>query len=88
METKKPMVAKVDGVNMTSLPKVPFVGNEPIKGWHEVDSLFVDSSGFGQRGEMALTQGQFIEQIKAGLAYGVTEAGQFQVHVGVFEKTN
>ena len=86
MKKQKPMLAKIDGVDMKSLPKIPFVGDEPIDGYHEIDSLFVDSSGFGQRGEMALTIDQFIEKIKAGLAYGVTDAGQFQVYVGVFER--
>ena len=86
MRKQKPMLAKQNGVDMETLPKIPFVGDEPIKGWREIDNLFVDSSGFGQRGEPALTQGQFIELIKAGFGYGVTEAGQFQVRVGVFEK--
>ena len=84
---KQPMLAKENGIDMTSLPKIPFIGDKPIKGWRKIDSLFVDSSGLGQRGEPALTQGQFVKQIKAGLAYGVTEAGQFQVRVGVFEST-
>lgn len=86
MQTKKPMLAKENGVDMTTLPQIPFVGDKPIKGWREIDSLFVDSSGCGQRGEPALTIGQFVEQIKAGFGYGVTDAGQFQVHVGVFER--
>ena len=86
MKLQKPMLAKENGVDMKTLPQIPFVGDEPIKGWREVDSLFVDSSGFGQRGEAALTVGQFIEQIKIGFGYGVIEARQFQVYVGVFER--
>jgi hypothetical protein len=86
MKKQKPMIAEVDGMDMESLPKIPFVGDKPIKGYREIDSLFVDSSGCGQRGEMALTIGQFLEKMKVGLFYGVTEVGQFQAHVGVFEK--
>ena len=85
MKKQKPMLATKDGERLFG---VPFVGDKPIKGWRETDNMFVDSSGFGKPGEPALTIEQFYKQIKAGLAYGVTEAGQFQVHVGVFEKTN
>lgn len=83
MKSKKPMLAVKDGQQLSD---IPFVGSDPIKGWNEIDNLFVDSFGFGQIGEPALTTDQFFAKIKAGLAYGVTEFGQFQVHVGVFEK--
>ena len=83
MKYEQPLQAIRDGENLMS---IPFVGDEPIEGWQEIDNLFVDSSGFGRAGEPALTIDEFYKQIKAGLAYGVTEAGQFQLYVGVFEK--
>jgi hypothetical protein len=47
----------------------------------------VDSSGFGEAGEPALTLRQFLGKIKTGCGYAITEAGQFQVYIGEFEKT-
>jgi len=83
MKHKQPLQAIHDGERLIG---IPFVGNKSFKKWREIDNLFVDSSGFGRSGEPALTIDEFHKQIKAGFAYGVTEAGQFQVNVGVFEK--
>ncbi len=52
----------------------------------EVNSHFVDSSGFGIKGEPALTADEFLEKIKAGQFYAITGIGLFQVHVGEFIK--
>ena len=51
------------------------------------EALLVDSSGFGSRGELALTVQEFAEftQLHPGYAYGILEAGQFQVVIGVFK---
>ena len=49
-------------------------------------AFFVDKSGFGQRGEPALTLQEFATLIRPGFGYGVVEDGQFQCHVGVFER--
>jgi hypothetical protein len=48
--------------------------------------LFVDSSGFGGRGELAMTVGQFAEFVQRhpGYGYGIIEARQFQIVLGVF----
>ncbi len=78
---KQPIQATKDGENLFN---IPFVGTKLSKEWRKIDELFVDSSGFGQEGEPAITIKEFYLQIKAGLAYGVIEAGQFQVFVGVF----
>ena len=51
-----------------------------------VGVFFVDKSGFGTRGEPALTLQEFANLIRPGFGYGVVEDGQFQCHVGVFEK--
>jgi hypothetical protein len=52
------------------------------------ECLMVDSSGFGAPGEGALTFQEFAEYIQRhpGYGYGILEAGQFQVCIGVFEK--
>jgi len=66
-------------------PKIPFIGDFVPEGFYVSDrSLFVDSSGMGQAGELALTQEQFLGQLEIGKAYAIIEAGQFQVVVGVF----
>lgn len=64
----------------------PFIGDHVPAGWEEVDSHFVDSSGFGRPGEPALTAGQFLDALEAGYGYAITEAGQFQVYVGKFRR--
>ena len=49
-------------------------------------AFFVDKSGFGSPGDPALTLQQFAALIRPGFGYGVIEDGQFQCHVGVFER--
>lgn len=83
MKRSKPLVAKSDGQDMTG---IPFIGDQRHKQWELIDELFVDSSGFGQSGEPALTIDAFRAKIKAGLGYAVIDAGQFQVYVGVFKR--
>jgi len=82
-------------------PAIPFLGDYVPKGYRRVDApnpprlmgcedgyLFVDASGWGADDEPALTQAQFQAYAEAhpGLLFGVTEAGQFQVVVGVYQK--
>ena len=72
------------------LRHIPFLGNYLPKGFEKVDEYFVDSSGFGEEGEPALTFRQFcakVQQNGSGYGYAITEAGQFQVYVGVYGKT-
>jgi len=59
--------------------------NSPI-GYKVVDVYFVDNSGFGTSGEMALTASQFLTKVKAGKYYAITGQGQFQVYVTEYEK--
>ena len=53
--------------------------------------LFVDSSGFGQPNEPALTIDQLISLMakllsnKPTLGFGIVSEGQFQITIGVFE---
>lgn len=80
---KRPTIAKEDGQR---LQHIPSLGDYRPKGWTLIDALFVDSSGFGDSSEPALTIDQFYNKVKAGFGYAVIEAGQFQVYIGVFER--
>ena len=61
--------------------------------WEETDqSWFVDSSGFRQAGESALTMEQFREALVAYAqehpehGYGLSGVGQFQVYVSAYRR--
>jgi len=76
----KPYIAKLDGD--TEVFKMPFMGYYLPKGFEATDNrYFVDNSGFGSESEPALTARQFLTKVKQGLAYGIYEAGQFQVYI-------
>jgi len=64
--------------------RIPFLGDYVPEGFHLIDTLFVDSSGWGTSHEAALTQEQFLASLKVGRGYAIVEAGEFQVYVGVF----
>lgn len=82
-EGRKPLV--YDGVP-EDLRSIPNFGDYRPKGWKLVETYFVDSSGFGQPGEMALTFNQFSRRATVGKGYAIIEAGQFQVKIGEFER--
>ena len=85
---KKPYVAKVNKqLNICKLIPNLSEFDEPdeIPGFKWVDDLFVDITGFGRPGEVVLTENQFIDKVEKGLAYAITDVGQFQVHIGVYE---
>jgi hypothetical protein len=50
--------------------------------------LLVDSSGWGTPRELAMTQFELWEFVKdhPGYGYGIAEAGQFQVVLGVYRR--
>lgn len=83
MKRSTPLQAKRDGENMLGIPNI---GDRRSKTWELIDEFFVDSSGFGQLSEPALTIKEFYAKVKAGLGYAVIEEGQFQVFIGVFKK--
>jgi hypothetical protein len=65
-----------------------------LKGYELIDNLFVDNSGFGTDSEPALTANSFIDKVlqiianeKNSVYATITDAGQFQVYVGLFRKT-
>jgi len=64
----------------------PRIGDFTPKGWKEVDELFVDMTGFGSDDEPALTKTQFTNKIQEGLGYGISEVGQFQCYIRVFDR--
>ena len=66
-------------------PKIPFLGSYVPRGFELEKELFVDSSGFGASDEPAMTYERFLNNLEIGKAYAVTEAGQFQVYVGVYK---
>ena len=80
----KPLVARYDGDEL--IFKCPDLGNYIPKGWRVIQEFFVDNSGLGEPGEMALTCCQFISKVKEGLGYAITQTGQFQVYIGEFEE--
>ena len=65
--------------------KVEAVDKAP-EGFTETNEYFVDSSGFGQEGEAALTPEAFLKKVTAGKYYAITGQGQFQVYVTEYVK--
>ena len=63
-----------------------------LKGYELINELFVDNSGFGASDELALTQSQFERDLNSildkhkTLYAKITNAGQFQVYIGLFKK--
>ena len=64
------------------------ISDAQLIGYKKVNEYFVDNSGFGSDSEPALTAGSFLSKIKSGYFYGITGAGQFQVYIGEYVKTN
>ena len=86
---KVPLTVEQDDLNNTHflwehLRAMPFIGDYVPKGYKRVQVFFVDATGFGEPGEPALTQGEFLRKVRAGHAYAIIEAGQFQVYVGEY----
>ena len=74
--------------DLDNMPPFPFpnLGNYVPDGWKLDKEYFVDSSGFGQEGEPALTIDQFLKVVEVGKGYALTECGQFQLYVGEYTK--
>ena len=82
-ELKQPYVAKTNGD--AGVRSAPAIGDYVPAGWRPTKKYFVDSSGFGASGELALTFNQFLAEVKKGYGYAICEAGQFQVYIQEFE---
>ena len=63
------------------LEEIPFIGEASFDNYLEMATYFVDSSGFGKRGEPALTIKEFINKLKVGYSYGISSIGQFQIYI-------
>lgn len=89
-QNKQPFVIYPE--DFKTFPPFPFpnFGDYRPKNWELVEELFVDSSGFGQDYEIAMSVNQFLDYLKDhvtdGYGYAIISAGQFQVYVGVFKK--
>ena len=78
--------AREQGLEPSFEPPIPGLGEYIPAGWQLQAIVFCDSSGFGNDSEAALSVAEF-EHYRAmhpEYAYGVIDAGQFQVHVGAF----
>jgi hypothetical protein len=74
----------------------PFLGDYVPDGWRKRDNdLFVDKSGWGAPDEPAMTVDALVAEIKRllcaappdkRLGFAITEQGQFQLYVGVYER--
>jgi len=62
----------------------PYIGYWMPEGFTMTRVFFVDSSGFGRRGEPAYQIEEFLDRAVVGRFYAIVEAGQFQVHIGEF----
>lgn len=85
IEEREPLVAFTD--KDEAVVKCPNLGDYVPNGWKLIDRLFVDKSGFGGESKPALTVQQFIDKVKSGLGYAIVEEGQFQLYIGVFERS-
>jgi len=98
-----PTVVWSDETLEDDLRGIPNLGDYVPYGWRmaecnefetlgDSDSLFVDSSGWGSAGELAMTPDRFYRAVRSLIAeatpktlgFALVEVGQFQVYVGVF----
>jgi hypothetical protein len=63
---------------------LPNLGYFKPKGWIKVNHYFVDKTGWGRPGELALTIEEFIDKMIPGRAYALIEEGEMQCYVGEF----
>jgi len=85
-ENRVPFITWEEDLNTMPPFPFPFLGNYVPDGWELEETYFVDSSGFGQEYEPALTANHFLKKIKVGKGYAIREAGEFQVVVGEYDK--
>jgi hypothetical protein len=83
---KQPLLIKQGDNIQEKIRKIPNIHTQSPAGFKLIQIYFVDSSGFGQEGESALTFPQFVSKVKIGKYYAIVDAGQFQVNIGEFEK--
>jgi hypothetical protein len=77
--------------DLSPLKKIPDLGSYVPDGFEFVAKYFVDSSGFGAPGELAMTADEFAKVIARNgpnAFYGIGEVGQFQVHISEFRRVS
>lgn len=72
--------------DLRGLKAIPNLGDHTPEGFEMVQEFFVDSSGFGQEDEPALTFTQLIDKLDPEMGYAITSVGQFQIYIGEFRK--
>lgn len=92
---KKPYIIfdekEIDSYGESKPFPFPNIGSYIPSGWALVKNLFCDSSGFGSESEPALTIHRLKEVLKEYVrekktyGFAITEVGQFQLYLGVFE---
>ena len=87
MKITKDTITKVFHAGKSSIETMQY------KGYELIEELFVDSSGLGGPNEPADTTSQFIKKLEnilidnPSVTAKITNAGQFQVYIGLFKKT-
>lgn len=68
--------------------RIPALGDYVPVGWERTERkpLFVDMSGWGEPGELAMTQDAMFKAFTVGLAYALIEQGQFQGYVAEYRR--
>ena len=65
----------------------PNIGDYEPENWvADGPPVMVDTSGWGERGEPALTLEQLLDWLQVGKAYAFVESGQFQSYIQQFSK--
>ena len=85
MRTTPYLFKTKESITIENIRRLPLIPQTEINGFEYIQNYFVDSSGFGQENETALTFNSFIDKIKIGFAYCINDAGQFQVNIGEFK---
>ena len=75
-------------IDADDVRRAVMLGDHRPEGWTLLRVLFVDKSGWGQRGEAALSFDELTETVVPGRAYGIVDEGQFQMHLGEFVLTD
>ena len=84
-------VEQIDDMPPFPFPNLGDEADQMDEEYERVDSLFVDSSGFGSPSEPALTATQLEAKLRelfaahGELLLAIESVGQFQLHVGVWK---
>ena len=93
MDRKVPLIAEREHImNMyllwEHLRHMPFVGEYEPRGYTKVSEYFVDSTCFERPDEPSLARDQYLDNVKVGHSYAITDRGDCQVCIGEFKLTD